>query len=234
MRRAGLLAVLAVVLSYASVAQGNGVNQLAHLALVHSLSHGRAEVDSYHWRTKDLSWYHGHYYSTKAPGLALLTVGPYVVLDRTGVLGLASRATGATREAVSLWMLGLIGTVLPTGLLLFLLRWVGDGLEPSFGTAAAVTAGLCTLLFPFATLFLDHALSTALGFAAFAVLWQARDRLWHVAGAGLLAGLAVTSEYPLALVAGALGLYLLLESHRVKRLLAYAGGVVVGVLPLLL
>ena len=115
---------------------------------------------------------------------------------------------------------------------------MGDSIEPPFGTATAVTAGLWTLLFPFATLFFDHALSAALGFAAFAVLWRARGRLRLVGAAGLLAGLAVTSEYPLTLVAAALGLYVILEREpvreRVRRGAVYAGGVVLGVLPLLL
>ena len=233
MRRAGLLAVLALVLGYASVAQGGGVNQLAHFSLVRALTHGTAQVDPYHWQTKDLSWYHGHYYSTKAPGLAFLTVGPYYVLDRSGALTLLSRATGATKTAVALWILGLIGAVIPTGVLLLLLRRVDDVLEPGFGTIAAVTAGVATLLFPFATLFFDHALSTALGFAAFALVWQARDRLWVVALAGLLAGFAVTSEYPLALVAAAVGIYAISEGARIRRGAVYAAGVIVGVLPLL-
>lgn len=234
MRRAGLLAILAVTLSYASVAQGGGVNQLAHFSLVRALTHGTAIVDPYHWETKDLSWYHGHYYSTKAPGLAFLTVGPYYVLDRSGVLDLAARATGATKTSVAIWVLGAIGAVLPTGLLLLLLRRVGNTLEPGFGTIAAVTAGLCTLLFPFATLFFNHALSAALGFAAFAVLFRAGDRVKAVALSGLLAGLAVTSEYPLALVAAALGLYVISQADRVRRAAAYAIGVAVGTLPLLL
>jgi hypothetical protein len=233
-RRASALSICALVLAYASVAQGSGVNQLAHFSLVRSLSHGTAVVDPYLWKTKDLSWYHGHYYSTKAPGLALVTVGPYYVLDSSGALGLASRVTGATRESVALWLLGLIGAVLPTGVLLLLLRRVADRLEPGFGTVTAVTAGACTLLFPFATLFFDHALSAALGFAAFAALWHAGRRLWPVAGAGLLAGFAVTSEYPLALVAAALGLYAISEGDRVRRAGAYAAGVALGVLPLLL
>src|SRR5919202_7010118 len=152
-RRAGLLAILAVTLSYASVSQGSGVNQLAHFSLVRALTHGTAVVDPYHWQTKDLSWYHGHYYSTKAPGLAFLSVGPYYVLDRSGALKLLSRATGATKTAVALWILGVIGAVIPTGVLLLLLRRVEDVLEPGFGTIAAVTAGVATLLFPFATLF---------------------------------------------------------------------------------
>jgi hypothetical protein len=233
-RRAALLAILSLVLAYGSVAQGSGVNQLAHFSLVRALSHGTAEVDPYHWQTKDLSWYHGHYYSTKAPGLAFLTVGPYFVLDRSGALSGLSRATGATKTAVALWVLGFIGAVLPTGVLLLLLRQAGDTLEPGFGTVAAVTAGLCTLVFPFATLYFDHALSATLGFSAFAVLWRAGDRLRLVALSGLLAGLAVASEYPLVLVAAALGLYAISEGARLRRAVVYAAGVALGFLPLLL
>ena len=234
MRRAGLLAIVALVLSYASVAQGSGVNQLAHFSLVRALTHGTAVVDPYHWETKDLSWYHGHYYSTKAPGVAFLTVGPYYVLDRSGILGLLSRLTGATETSVAIWVLGLIAAVMPMAVLLLLLRSVGNELEPGFGTIAAVTAGLATLLFPFATLLFDHALAAMLGFAAFAVLWGARDRLWLVALSGLLAGLAITSEYPLALVAAGVGLYALSQNDRVRRASVYAAGVAVGVLPLVL
>ena len=234
MRRAGLLAILALVLAYASVAQGAGVNQLAHFSLVRALTHGTAQVDPYHWETKDLSWYHGHYYSTKAPGLAFLTVGPYYVLDRSGALTLLSRATGATKTDVALWILGLIGAVIPTGVLLLLLRRVDHVLEPGFGTIAAVTTGAATLLFPFATLFFNHALSTALGFAAFALVWRAGDRLWLVGLGGLVAGFAVTSEYPLALVGAAVGLYLISKGDPIRRGAVYAAGVAVGVAPLLI
>jgi 4-amino-4-deoxy-L-arabinose transferase-like glycosyltransferase len=234
MRRAGLLAILVLTLGYASVANGGGANQLAHFSLVRSLSHGKAEVDAYHWQTKDLSWYHGHYYSTKAPGLAFLTVGPYVVLDRSGMLGLLSRITGATEAAVALWILGVLGAVIPTAVLLLLLRRVGDVLEPGYGTIAAVTAGAATLLLPFATLFFNHALATMLGFAAFAVVWRAGGRLGLYALAGLIAGLAVTSEYPLALVAGGVGLYAISRGDWIRRGALFAAGVVVGVLPLLL
>jgi hypothetical protein len=232
-RRAGLLAILALVLAYASVAQGSGVNQLAHFSLVRALTHGTAKVDPYHWETKDLSWYHGHYYSSKAPGLAFLTVGPYYVLDRSGALGLLSRITGATKTAVALWILGLIGAVIPTGILLLLLRRVADELEPGFGTIAAVTAGAATLLFPFATLFFNHALSTALGFGAFAIVWRAGHRLSLYALAGVVAGLAVTCEYPLALVGAAVGLYAISKGDAIRRGAVYAAGVAVGVVPLL-
>jgi hypothetical protein len=233
-RRTGVLAICALALGYASVVQGGGANQFAHLALVRSLASGTPVVDAYHRESKDLSWYHGHYYSAKAPGLALLTVGPYYALDRSGVIGAVARAIGASPRSVALWIVVIVGAVAPMTVLLFLLRSVGDKIEPGFGTAGAVTAGLCTLLFPFATLFFDHALAAALGFAAFFALFNAGERLAMIALSGLLAGLAITSEYPLAVVAIAVGVYALTAPDRVRRGAYYAAGVAVGVLPLVL
>jgi hypothetical protein len=234
MRTAGTLAICAVVLGYATVVQGGGENQFAHLALVRSLADGTPVVDRYHRESKDLSWYDGHYYSTKAPGLSFLAVGPYFVLDETGILDGAADALGTDSRSLALWILVLIGVVLPTGVLLFLLRRVGDDFEPGFGPVTAVTAGLCTLLFPFATLFFDHALAAALGFAAFFVLLYAKDRLARVVLAGLIAGLAITAEYPLSLVALAVGAYALTSTDWLRRGVAYAAGVLIGVLPLLI
>ena len=65
---------------------------------------------------------------------------------------------------------------------------------------------------PFSTLFFDHLLSAAFGFAAFVVLLLARERdasAWWLVAAGLLAGLAVVVEFPLGIVAAVLGLYAL-------------------------
>ena len=234
MRRTGTLAICAVVLGYASVVQGGGENQFAHLALVRSLAEGTPVVDEYHRESKDLAWDNGHYYSTKAPGLAFLTVGPYFVLDRTGLLDASADALGTDQRSLALWVLVLIGAVLPAALLLFLLRAVGDDIEPGRGAVTAVTAGLCTLLFPFATVFFDHVLAAALGFAAFFLLFRLPDRLAVTALAGLVAGLAITAEYPLGLVGVAVGAYALREGDRLRRGACYASGVVAGVLPLLL
>jgi hypothetical protein len=107
-------------------------------------------------------------------------------------------------------------------------------LEPGYGTIGAVTAGAATLLFPFATVFFNHALAAMLGFAAFAVVWRAGERLGLYALAGLIAGLAVTSEYPLALVGAGVGLYAISRGDWIRRGALFAAGVAVGVLPLLL
>jgi hypothetical protein len=118
---------------------------------------------------------------------------------------------------------------------MLLVRRMGDRLEPGYGAAAAVTLGLCTLVLPFSTLYFSHVLAALLGFAAFALLWRA-ERLRLVAVAGLLAGLAFATEYPLALGGAVLGVYAISRARagreRMRRGLAYAGGAVLGALPL--
>lgn len=134
------------------------------------------------------------------------------------------------------WMVGLVGTVLPALLMMLLVRTLGERLEPGFGTAAALALGAGTLVLPFATLLFGHVLSALLGFACFALLWHERagpPRLRLVALAGLLAGLAVTTEYPLALVGAICGIYAISRGDAVRRGLAFSGGVLAGVLPLL-
>src|SRR4051812_16967207 len=134
-----------------------------------------------------------------------------------------------------IWVLGLVGCVLPALGLMLLVRRLGDRLESGYGAAAAVTLGLCTMVLPFSTLYFSHVLAALLGFAAFAVLWRAGacGRLPLVALAGLLAGVAFASEYPLALGGAVLGLYAIrARGERLGRGLAYAGGAVLGAVPL--
>ena len=126
---------------------------------------------------------------------------------------------------------GLLGVVAPAALLLLLVRALAERVEPGFGTAAAVTLGLGTLIMPFATLFFSHVLSAMLGFAAFALLWREREgppRLALVAAAGLLAGLAVTSEYPLAIAGAIVGLYAISRGERCGAVSPTQGGVAAG------
>lgn len=234
-RRLPFVALLFVVAFYASMMQGIGSNQNSHYALVKALARGTATIDRTRHQvgdlgTVDLSMFNGHYYSNKAPGLALATLPAYRALEFAG-----ARTTGDPTNM--LWALGIWGVVLPAGLLLFLVRSLAERVEPGYGTAAAATLGLATLVLTFGTLFFAHMLSALLGFAAFAVLWrerEARPQLGLVTLAGVLAGLAVTTEYPLAVVGLVLGCYAISRGNFLRRGLAYASGVAVGVTPLLL
>jgi hypothetical protein len=233
-----VIALLAVGLAFISIPQGVSWMQNANFGTVRSLTKGHAYIDEYRSETGDVAWYKGHYYSTKAPGLALLTAGPYAVLHGIGVVSLMGHIPGAKNTEVgTLWLLAIIGCAIPMLCALFLLRRIGDGLAAGFGTVAAVTLGLGTLVLPITTLFVDHALSASLGFIAFAILWWKRAEPLWCAAAGLAAGYAVTSEYPLGIVAIVLGLYVLVTApagSRLVRALPYAAGVAIGLLPLLI
>jgi hypothetical protein len=233
-RSASVTALVLLGLAYGWFAQGEGAAQNAHYALVRSLAQGTAVVDETRTEignvvTRDVVQFEGHYYSNKAPGLAFATLPAYVALERAGV-----RTTGDPTRM--LWALGLVGTVLPALLLTVLVGRAAEKLEPGYGTATGIALGAGTLLLPYATVFFAHALSAFLSFAAFSLVWADRERrsgYGRVACAGVLAGLAVTTEYPTAIVALVLGLVVLLRTPRLRRVLAYGAGLLVGVSPLL-
>lgn len=212
-----------------------GSPQGGQYALVRALASGTPQVDRTRHEvgelgTLDARYYEGHYYSNKAPGLAFLTLPAFLALD-----GLGAAPPGDPSRM--LWALGLVGVVLPAVLLLLLVRWLADRIEPGFGTGAALILGVATLVLPFATLFYNHVLAAFLLFAAFVVLFVERvgrgARPWLLAAAGVLAGLAVTSEYVSLLGAVVFLGYALRRKALVRRALSYGCGLLVGVAPLL-
>jgi acid phosphatase family membrane protein YuiD len=234
-RLLGALGIVALAFCLVWPMQGGGGVPNSHYVLVKSLARGtpvveRALGELGDFSTNDVATFEGRTYSNKAPGFAFVTLPPYLLLDAAGM-----RTTGD--PARILWALGLWSVVLPTLLLVLVVRERAERLQPGFGTATAVTLGMATLVLPYGTLFLSHALSALLVFAAFALLWREREgppRPRLVAVAGLLAGYAVTTEYPNALALAALALYALTRAGRLRRALAYGAGAAVGLLPLAL
>jgi hypothetical protein len=230
----GVIAIACFMVAAGAVGQSQVKwNELSHFAQVRAFDRGTPIIDRYRHGTGDRAWYHRHFYSDKAPGLALLTLPVYHFAHAAGVAKVSTH-----RELTSsVHLLVLFGCVIPAAIMLLLVRWLVERHEPRRGSAVAIMLGLGTLLLPFATLFFSHELSTALGFAAFCLLWRERDRgggLGLVAGAGLLAGLAISTEYPLGVLAVVLGVYAGWREHPVKPLIAYGGGLLAGLLPLLL
>jgi hypothetical protein len=223
-----LAAALALTFAYAWPEQPTGWNASAHFALVRSLGDGTAKIDRYRDETGDVAWYRGHYYAAKAPGLALYSLPPWLVLERIPQIG------DARDRAI--WALNFWACVLPAVLLFLLIRAVGDRLAPGTGLMSAIALGLGTMVLPFATMYFSHIPAAAASFAAFALLVRERNgpfRPWAVFAAGVLAGLAVVFEYPTALIGLVLAGYVLSVAPRLARGAVYATGAVVGVLPLI-
>jgi hypothetical protein len=242
-RRLALAAILLVGIAYATMIQSFSWNQTSHYDLIRSLNVERTNIDVFQQNTGDKVFYKGHWYSARAPGLALFALPFYDTLK-----ALDAEKWARTREALrgedeTVYLIGLWGNVLP-GLLLLLMLWrVAERLEPGFGAAAAVSLGLGTMILPLSTLLFSHVFTAFLGFGAFALMLRERDGPPSpslLAIAGLAMGYAVASEYPLFFVAAVLGLYLLSrrDSLNVRGVLtragAYIGGGVVGIVPLLL
>ena len=166
-------------------------------------------IDRYQANTGDKAFYRGHWYSARAPGLALFAVPFYELLNAVDASGWAKESPALRNEDEMVDLVGLWGNVLPAIVLLLLVWRVGERLQPGYGVATAITLGLGTIVLPLSTLLFAHILAACLGFAAFALLLRERDgppRAWQLAVAGVLAGYAVCSEYPMFLVACVLGL----------------------------
>ena len=222
-----LVAALALLVAYAWPEQAPGWNASAHFALVRSLADGTATIDRYRSETGDVGWYQGHYYTAKAPGLALYSVPLWLVVERIHPI--------ADARDRAIWTVNLWACVLPAILLFLLVRAVGDRLVPGTGLMSAAALGLGTMVLPFATMYFSHIPAAAASFAAFAVLVRERDgplRPSALFAAGLLAGIAVVFEYPAVLIGIVLAAYVVRTGRRLLRGAAYAAGAVVGVLPL--
>ena len=235
-RRTGIAAIVCVALAGATIIQTFSWNQTSHYALIRSIAHGTPHIDRYQEETGDKALDRGHWYSSRAPGLALVSVPAYGALLAIHGPQLArhSRALRGADEMV--WALTLWGAVLPGFGLLLLVRWMGERLEPGYGTAAAITLGLGTLILPLSTLLFSHVFTAFLGFAAFCLLLRERDgpeSLLVLFLAGLLIGYSITAEYPLLFTGVVLGVYAMSRAWRDwRRPLVYAGAVAIGVIPL--
>jgi len=235
-REVAALALVAV--AAATVLPEAGWNATAHYALVESLADGTPRIDGNLNQGGDIAWVDGHFYAAKSPGLAFASLPLYATLDAVGAVpekgAVASQgppgARDVSKEAV--WQLNLVIIVAFFGLLL-LARYAANACVPGTGLAVGVILGLGTMLLPFATAYFAHVLSATLGFAAFALVLRRRDSRLAVVGAGLLAGLAVVAEAPLALVAAALAAWVLVDRPRLQRGGLYIAGLVAGSIPLL-
>jgi hypothetical protein len=235
--------VVLVGLAYATLIQSFSWNQTSHYDLIRALDRGQTTIDRYQANTGDKAFYRGHWYSARAPGLALYSLPFYDGLKAVGAERWASESPAQRNDDEMIYLLNLWAGVLPGLGLLLLVRHLAERLQPGYGTAAAVALGLGTIALPLSTLLFSHVFAAMLGFAAFALMMRERDgppRPSLLLLAGLAMGYAGASEYPLFFLGAVLGVYLLSRRDAftalgvLRRAGAYVLGGLIGIVPLLL
>jgi hypothetical protein len=194
--------------SFAYFYQAGGWNQNSRFDLVRAITNeGTLNIDPFRNSTGDKAFHDGHYYSDKAPGIALTAV-PLVAAVRP-----VYKAFGGDPETYEgLAMLSYLSTVATAGLFTALaavaLFTLSMELGASYGGAlfAALTFTVATPIWTLATIFIGHAFAAACLVFAFAAAMRigvadpSRDlRLGAMVGLG--AGWATVSEFPAALPA---------------------------------
>ena len=239
-----------LLLAYAYfIPQAANFNTESRLFVAFSIvDHHSLAIDSYHRRLGDESYYRGHYYSDKAPGLALLAVPAYAALrvaepkyrgesyvPHSQMRYSITRSTVLIRYAITYVLLILPSAVFGVLLWLFLAGFTqSDGL-------ALLLAGvysLGTIAYVYSTQLFSHQFAAILLFSAFLLLYakvrrKPRDRrvLLFAGLAGLLAGYAFISEYPAILIACLLGLYaFVVAQSKARATVAFFAGVAPPVL----
>jgi len=226
--RALLIAIVAFA-SYVYFYQGGGWNQNSRFDLVRAiLERGTLRIDAYHENTEDKTIANGHFYSDKAPGLALLVLpaaaASIPVLRAIGVDPASPRGLVAMSYIAAAFSVALPMALAWGCLFLIALRF---GSNVSGAAIAALTMGLATPLWPYSTLLWGHATAAAFLLFGFGFALKlksshanAGDLLWGFL-LGLSAGIATITEYPAApagLVLGALAFALVWNGGWHRRI----------------
>jgi len=221
--------------SFAYFYQAGGWNQNSRFALVRAITKDHTPIiDPYHLSTGDKAFDRGHYYSDKAPGIALTAV-PVVALARP-----IARALGIDTEGYGgIALLSYLATVFTAGLFtamggvaLFSLC-VDLGASEGGALFAAIVFGLGTPIWTLATIFIGHAFSASLLVIAFGAACRAGDGDWRRgAMAGVCAGWATVSEFPAAIPAIIIALMVVVRAWPLdrSRALRIVGALTVGAL----
>ncbi len=203
--RPALLLSLIVLCAYAYVVPtGDFSNGDSHLALTRAIVDDHSlRIDRYTAGLTDRSWYRGHYYSDKAPGLAFLALPIYAVLRLLGPAAFFAPANYAL-----LRYLVTFGTVAAPAALFAGLLWLF--LLPILGRAKAALLvlgfSLGTIAWSLSSLMFSHIVAAMGVFGATMMLYpvstgRRSGAFWRWGGAGLLCGAAVSCEYTTAAIA---------------------------------
>ena len=204
-----LVLFFALLVSYAYFYEAGGWNQNSRFDLVRAIvQRHRLRIDPFHENTGDKAYYRGHYYSDKAPGLALAAL-PVVAVE-SAVLRTLGVDPESPRGIVALTYTATVAVDgVPTAAAAVCLSLIAVALfgNQAGATFAALSFGLATPAWAYATLFFGHALATACLLLAFGAavavprLTMTRARIGCAFLVGIAAGWATVTEYTVAVPA---------------------------------
>lgn len=202
MHRQVLLLFAVLFFSNAYFYQGGGWNQNSRFDLLRAiLDQHTLHIDAYQSNTEDKALFQGHFYSDKAPGQVLFAL-PFVAISRPALRAVGIDVDSARGLIVQSYIATLFASGMPIAVAACALYWLGVSLGHGRGAGfAAVSLGLATPIWAYATLFFGHALAGAcllFSCAAAVLLKESRREFGGGLAVGLAAGWATVTEYPAA------------------------------------
>ena len=210
--------------SYAYFFQGGGWNQNIRVCLTRAIIHHQTFIiDHYKEDSEEMefvnagdwSFYDGHYYSNKSPGLSFLAV-PFFALAEYGLRHLGDHDP-ERQVLLSTYFSHLLTTVLMASLLCLLMfytfnRFFRIGQSNSF--LATLFFGFGTLVFPYSTAFYCHLPAAFCSFLSFLLAVQSKQEnphgeRWYLLLSGVFAGVGVLMEPSSIYILIAVFIYLL-------------------------
>jgi hypothetical protein len=214
---------------YAYFWQARCWNSASRLMLTYAIGdHFTIKIDGLETQTRDRALVRGHFFCDKPPGQSFLGVPVY------GIAKLAGATHPLNHEPLAYWWPDYLLTVATSGFLTAALgvtlyaTALALGCKQSGAVLIAISYGLGTPAFTYATLFYGHQSAAFAAFAAFFLLLRnAQHNHWSsasMAAAGALAGFAVIAEYPLVFVSLGLLVFACAHCRSVRGLLWFGTG----------
>jgi hypothetical protein len=180
--------------------------------------------------TQDKSFFNGHYYSEKAPGISILGVPVYFLLRQLRI---------QSDPSWYLFWLRLICVTIPSiCFVIFLSNFWRRMFDGHSSTVLAFVYMFGTVAFTYSLQFISHHLTAVVLFLSFSSAWNAcnneKSQLKLVVLSGFFAGAALIMEYPTVLQVGLLFLYVLFRFRLSKKTMLFIAGLLPFVLFLLL
>jgi hypothetical protein len=215
-------------ISYAYFYQGSDQSVACRFDLMRSMLEKSALwIDGFcGYNTADIINFGGHIYSVKAPGTSFTALIPWVFFR------LVLMPLQTSHESVYWALTTYLTTIFSCGLLISLMcvvmyrfaRFMGATEGRAVGVA--IILAFSTICFPYATELTGEPVAGVSVFVAFYLLatFAGRQSSMRAFAAGFLAGWGVLNDYPVFLVAAAIGLYALFRLPKWKYLAAFSAG----------